>query len=441
MSELLNEFEAANFYKYPIVNKCMLDWMIRSRQWHIVFGGFMHNHMTHNLAVIGSLGLDEELANEKLQWWYELYSGKHAGSATLEPSADYESRSQLIINASNWKDHVLPSEADVIAYYSFLRYFDARIKEEGYESVVREHLPYLVSGMAGSAVHSIIHLGFALEVKSDTMIAEGLACMCIYYLDLGSAAPKFLSDISKSALHQNSDSTNLIEASIEYISKAYSADYHATAVSAMNTTFASFPLSGFQKRLRAFTDVAHLADSYTEQIPLKISTVFEAVKQATALIACAYLASNNEFFVIHGLTSLHGLIVSLQFLSVEAQKNALVCWWKIAMAVLVIQSVIANDQIRVPLLERLQLWQAAEAECKESVGSAEIAEEWWAHILSIAVTSTEEHASKGCYVLYRWSHFAGMPAHSLKLFQQVAENQVKDCPENGNPAKNIWFSG
>lgn len=444
MSELLSASESIWFYKPPIVSQATAYWILLSRKYHIVYNGFLHNHMTHNLAVIGSLGLDEEQTQEKLKWWYELYSDKKSDGDGLEIRDDFEPKVELVIDNYNWKDHVLCNDSNEVVYYSYLHYFDARIKAVGYESVVQEHLPFLVSGLAGSALHPIIHLGFGLEIKNDLMIAEGLAALCIWYLDLGHFGPSELTDIaSNPTLYQPSECTNLLEASLNYITKSHEGDFHAIAVAAMETAYASLPVSGFQRRLRAYTDPQYLAYTFLGLLPLKISTIFEAVKQATTLIACAYLASDNEFFVIHGLTSLHGLVVSMQFLSEEAQKAAVVCWWKATMAVLVVQSIITEDKMRILLLNRLQEWQESESASPEARLTSEEVDEnelWWKHTLSIAVTSHDEHASKGCYVLYRWSQFTGMPAHSLRLFREVAANQIKGCPEEGTPERNIWFS-
>ena len=55
------------YYVRPVLSRPLHKWLSSSRQWDIVYGGFLHNHITHNWVVMGAIGLDDNEAESKMR--------------------------------------------------------------------------------------------------------------------------------------------------------------------------------------------------------------------------------------------------------------------------------------------------------------------------------------------------------------------------------------
>ena len=158
------------------------------------------------------------------------------------------------------------------------------------------------------------------------------------------------------------------------------------------------------------------------------------------MAAAAYLASNCEFFVIHGVTSLHSVLVTMEFLPLAAQVLLLRHWWRAAMATLVSTGL----QGHAKLADMLNTWHsqriAGSDGCSAPVLSME-SDPWWINALEKAITSTDEHPAKAVYVLWRWSLFAGMPQCSIDndIFKAAAASQLR-TNDKGGPEGNMYFA-
>eukprot|EP00602_Paraphysomonas_sp_CaronLab_P006736 CAMPEP_0185017952 /NCGR_PEP_ID=MMETSP1103-20130426/801_1 /TAXON_ID=36769 /ORGANISM="Paraphysomonas bandaiensis, Strain Caron Lab Isolate" /LENGTH=375 /DNA_ID=CAMNT_0027547575 /DNA_START=324 /DNA_END=1451 /DNA_ORIENTATION=+ len=375
-----------------------------------------------------------------MRWWRDVYSSHTIGGAGLEPARDVDS-SMHSITPSSWSKHIVFS--DFTDYPAFLQYFDDQLRTGSIDDVVQRHVPELIHGLAGSALHPIIHLGLGMESEHKGMVAEGLACMCCACLSLPLPS-------SPALWTEDSSSQGLIDSAVGFLSRAQEGSFHDRAKKASETPeYMAHNIGSFQRRLLAFTDSSYpmlgtLNDACPLRLPPVDQSMFPAVKEATALAAASFLASNCEFFVIHGLTSLHGLLVVMQYLPEDLQRDAIIHWWRAVAAVLVCQG-IPNAE---GLLDRLHRWQDAEsAYTLTDTGTDSQAfpvpvnhEAWWQSALHEALKSTDEHVPKAVYALWRWSCWQNMPPHSLELFRDAAANIVRPT-DGGGPEKHIWFAG
>jgi hypothetical protein len=460
----MSSFVANYRYLKPLhVCECTGKWLQLARKWDIVYGVFLHNHLAHNLVVMGCIGSSEVDANKRMevfnifginivmiilyQWWYSVYSNHSSSESWKLQAARSQTDDMPTICGSNWLGFI---SNDDHLYPSYLTYFDGLFETSNPGLVVRTHLPHVLSGLVGSALHPIIHLGFALEAQNTSMMAEGLACLCCFH------QPLISDDLPADRLWNESHRNHsVIDKSIEFLQCAASADLHRIAVTASCTDeYMAINIGQFQRKIRAFNDLRYplhtaMNGAGTVELPALNSSLEPVITEATTLIAAAYLASDCEFFIIHCLTSLHGLLAVLPYLNEEQQRQALACWWRGAMATIVVQNIPNLGK----LVEYLNEWKRADIIDGESGGTSSssrgcVTEDmgdavkgavWWMEKLDIALTSTDEHAPKAVYAMWRWSEMDFIPPHSKMLFEQAALNQIRPN-EKGGPEKNIWFS-
>jgi Questin oxidase-like len=59
-------------------------------------------------------------------------------------------------------------------YPELVEFFDRELKQLGQRGVLEKYVPVLVPGIASALTHGIIHLGWALDFGSRTMLIEGI---------------------------------------------------------------------------------------------------------------------------------------------------------------------------------------------------------------------------------------------------------------------------
>ena len=149
---------ASVFETQPVFAPGLSSWLARNRAWDIEYGGFRTNHLSHNWVAMAAA----DAADEQMQWWLDLYCGDleqpHARNVTAHPEparrieADWPS-----ITPTTWADHLSDSRE---LYPAYLEYFDREIAEHGRAEVIERHVPALLHGIAGAALHPVIHAGF-----------------------------------------------------------------------------------------------------------------------------------------------------------------------------------------------------------------------------------------------------------------------------------------
>jgi Questin oxidase-like len=92
-------------------------------------------------------------------------------------AAGYRSRlaplahSPFVVNTDNWRD----CASSYAHYAALLEFFDAQIVARGWQAVLAEYLPMLISGWVKDAFHPLIRLGYGVEFEVPSEIAAGLA--------------------------------------------------------------------------------------------------------------------------------------------------------------------------------------------------------------------------------------------------------------------------
>mmetsp|Transcript_32802 Transcript_32802/g.55307 ORF Transcript_32802/g.55307 Transcript_32802/m.55307 type:complete len:457 (-) Transcript_32802:435-1805(-) len=442
------------FYKAPKFSPCTCKWLDTSRNWHILYGGFLHNHLTHNFVVIGAapslLRAGDKSVDAKLRWWNEIYINHELGGG-LE-SARPITKDMPTITGSNWLDYIsgslnAPSDS---CYPAYLKYFDNEIATIGVEQTLKTHIPALLAGLAGSALHPVIHTGWGVEVGHHGMMAEGLASMCTQFVPLSYPIEQ-QSDKKREydGLYTPGDDVNILSAAVSYLATARNKEFAKEVKHAIEADiYQAKPVGGFQRKILTFNDPnLRLGASLNASMPLTVhgeqapAGILPAVEQAAVLVAAAYLATDNEFFVIHGATSLHAIVVLMQYLSPQEQREALVYWWRATMAVMVVQDVLYLEKI----MTILNKWESnykssimTEVNTKEGKSDADMAL-LWEQLLETSLTSHDEHVSKGTYVMWRWSQWQGVNKSTKYLLLDVAMNQNrKKTADAGPPHENLW---
>lgn len=67
------------------------------------------------------------------------------------------------------------------SFRSYLKYFKGELRGHGIDTVLKQSLPVLISGVAASAFHALIRLAYAIEANNKSEIAIALAYWCAEY--------------------------------------------------------------------------------------------------------------------------------------------------------------------------------------------------------------------------------------------------------------------
>lgn len=421
------------YYVQPDFPEGLQEWLAKGRNWDIEYGGYLSNHMTHNWIVLGAINASDE----QMQWWEDLYTNKLKDKparepADLDPPRPYD-RSGPSIFRGNWRKFI---EDGRTAYLPYRHFFDRWIGINGREEVVREFLPFLLPGLAGAALHPVIHAGWGLDAGSDEMVAEGLAYMATAFQPLAGHTSGF------AHCHRGDAQAGPIAASVEILMKARSNGWAQISHEASQTDrYKAIKRGSFQHRIIAFNDpelplYAGLNSVAPPFVPLDEGSLLGTIEECVALITAALKGSGGEFFVLHGLTSLHAILTLLPHLDPDARRDALIYWWRAAMATLIVQSMPGLDRT-VELLEKWQKERATNVSSMPKRGEFDNA--WWLAQLQKASPSHDEHLPKAIYVLWRWSAWRAFSDASERMMQQLAAKLVTDHP-SGQLHENLWFS-
>jgi hypothetical protein len=393
-----------------------------SRQWHIEYGGFLSNHITHNWVVLGYCGKSISALHE----WQEVYCKIHPLEPAIPASA---SACKEVVTEENFRT-LLGNDTKNL-YPVFLPFFDSMVELYGIPAAVHRFAPTLYPGMLGAALHPTIHLGFALEVDSGPMVAEGLAYLASAYTPLpGQVAGDVL---------WVPGSRGIINTANAFFELHTANNFYATITSAIDTEkYKSMPIGKFQRKTRCFCDpdlplAAALNNFGPVELPAVDESLSRSLEEAVVLATAYYLGSKSEFFVVHIVTSLHAVIVTLQYLDPSAQRNALAQWFKIALVALSSLDFAGSETAN----RAIDNWRHAYATPCSSPSDAE-STAWWQDTLDKSQLSSEEHISKSVFVLWRWYNCDLFSSSSRQLFIEAAQQQVR-TNEAGRIEDNIWF--
>ncbi|MCQ8186646.1 questin oxidase family protein [Parvularcula maris] len=421
------------YYKRPDYKASTHEWLARGRRWDIEYKGYLSNHLTHAWVVMGGVGAPDET----FSWWEKLYTNQLEEDPSrepgdLEPPRDWPGEGYTVINRLNWRNNV---QSTRVAFPAFRDFFDQELRENGLSQTLRTYLPALMPGLAGAALHPIIHTGWATDVESLNMLGEGLAYMATSYQPIATEPPH-----EPATPLWAPDGTDLIEATLSYLRQPDAAELTRAANEASETeAYRAVNRGGFQHRIMTYNDPElPLGQSLNDIGPLALPDIDEpldeVVEVITAFAAASLLGSDNEFFVLHGLTSLHGVLAVLPHLEPEDRRAALVHWWRAVMATLVVQDRPGLDRT----VEEFERW-AKNRTDQPSAPLSSQKDHWWRETISSVLCSRDEHVPKAAYALWRWSAWGSLPEASHALFERSARNLVSPNA-SGEVHENLWFA-
>ena len=424
--------DADAYYVAPKVGASLHERLARARQWDMEYGGYLSNHLAHNLVVMSAAGASEE----RLQWWQDLYTNrldeKPAREAGDLDPARPRRKYEIVITQHNWRGHLSATRLDILAYRDF---FDAQITGHGMAATVHDHLPALLPGLAGAALHPLIHTGWGVEAGSPDMVAEGLAYLATAHQPLGTDERHRPPDPLWSTR-----ASGPIDAALAFLTGARALGLSSIAREASQTpAYLHLKRGSFQPRLIAFDDPnLPLAAALNAAGPLGLpdldKPLIGAIEEMTALMTAALRGSDNEFFVLHGLTSLHAVLVLLPRLEPLDQRLALAYWWRAAMATVIAQDFPGISETAGILAK----WRTERSKPAAAEMSAQD-RAWWRATLDKAMSSLDEHVPKAAYVLWRWNEWQAFHGATCELFRKAAENLIRPHP-SGQLHQNLWIS-
>lgn len=426
-----------SFYSKPNYSVHLHEWLKRGRNWHIEYGDYLSNHITHNW-----IALDAACASqEKMQWWQDTYThdatNETSQSAVREPGMLEAPRSNPIdyteITDANWLNNL---QSIRIAFPLYRNFFDEKIAELGLSACLKRYYPMLSEGMAGAAFHPVIHTGWAVDVDSTNMAAEGLAYMATACQPLATGSihtehqlwsPNAPRPIEVLEQILNDDRIPQLTEKADWLSKTE--DYKR-----LNR-------GSFQQRLITFDNSEEPMSLFlNEMVMLKLPDIGQdltsSIEELTVIAATALHSSDNEFFILHGLTSLHAVLCVLPHLDESAQRNALGYWFRALVATIIVQ----GSPGMTDTATLLNKWLADKEDTKTS--GYQLNDElkaWWLQTLQSTTDSFDEHVPKAVYALKRWAEWQSFSKVSHEVYVKVARNITKPNTDGGLQ-DNLWFS-
>ncbi|KAJ1978422.1 hypothetical protein H4R33_005975 [Dimargaris cristalligena] len=261
------------------------DLLKRNHANHIVYRGFLANHMVHVLYTQWQLGADANI----LQHSFDV------NSAELNPLP----APKIVITQSTWQNHL----GDNDLYSEYLAFFEQELVTDSFDTVFHRFFPTLIPGLMGALTHPWIHIAFAVEFNDSLVLAEGLAYACTYYAPIDLSPTE---DASTTPAGQFSDPLDILRAVQD--DPSVKVDDNA---------------SPFSKRLNQYLqpDVLHRVNKLVNGWPLvpQEEDPQATLSRLTIAIVVLYASRANDygpdFFQAHAVTSLLATHILLPYLS------------------------------------------------------------------------------------------------------------------------------
>ncbi|ELT92798.1 hypothetical protein CAPTEDRAFT_214401 [Capitella teleta] len=255
----------------------------------IEYGGFLSNHMPHALIALHRLGADQTRVQKFIKWYEpkldkkELYPEEDALATGENPDELVGKRRRFYALLNHYQD-ALQSK------------YDGNLSK-----LVASEFPKLSLGLAGSALHGLIHCGYGLSADNSRLTLEGLSYLHHSYMPLtvSDHAPKL------DALGQGSmDILDVVE-----MLRCDEELYNSMVVDSQAESALVRSHGYFQPRVAALL-VNHgdrLAE-YVQQI--KFSPDEHAFRWLVdcALVVYLIAENKNDFFLLHGVTGAWSLL-------------------------------------------------------------------------------------------------------------------------------------
>lgn len=271
-------------------------------KYFIEYDGFLTNHLAHGIIALHRLGQPDERIQRFIMWY----------TPRLE-SPDYD-------KTDNRPTNKLKGER--VAYYDILKSYEEQLRNKylTVDELIRNEYPKISAGLAGSALHGTIHLGYGYSIGNEKIILEGLSYVYHSYrpvvtsktLDELSAFGNGNLDITQSLGILRSDKKlipQVLEAIKEERWTRLKLGKFQMSVSYLLTDHGDM-LTDLVLNVKLGPDLRH-SDGTLD--PVKLSR--RAVYWATVVYASA--EPRNNFFLLHGVTCAWALYQVIPLLSQE----------------------------------------------------------------------------------------------------------------------------
>lgn len=265
-----------------------------TRKYYIEYNGFMSNHICHGIIALYRLGATVEHIQRFIEWYRQK----------LEPASLYMEQTGA---TNNNVSELLGARKD---YYVIVDHYETLLKtqcNDALEELIAESFPSLSSGLAGSALHGLIHLGYGYSARNSRLVCEGLA-----YLHFSHSAPRLSNATASSA---RADSRSPVDVAYELRNNTELHEFVSSEK--RKAEWRDISTSDFQRSVGVL--FAHRGDYLYElaqsvKLPTIDASDVNASRQLgewlvnTALTIYASTSRRNDFFLLHGVTGAWALL-------------------------------------------------------------------------------------------------------------------------------------
>ncbi|CAD5122881.1 unnamed protein product [Dimorphilus gyrociliatus] len=249
-----------------------------SKNYHIEYNGFLSNHMIHGIIALYKLAADEK----RIQEFIKFYTHKLRDPEAINDEYTIEDLKGARI-----------SYPKVVNYYRGV-YRDCN---NDMKAVLEKVWPQLCDGIGGSAIHGLIHLGYALSVEHDPSAIDGLAYTHHSHI------PLVCDRFNKNPAIFGQGNENPLSIAQEMGEKLTDKMFSKVEDELMQ----KFPnnLQRLIAILHTFYPEEVLEFVGRIQVPKDIKTCLDLAYYALHLSLIVYVKSarKNDFFLLHGITS------------------------------------------------------------------------------------------------------------------------------------------
>ena len=308
-------------YVHPL-KKCdtQIADLLNDDKYHIEFNGHLTNHNKHAVIALHGLGASVE----HIKAYYTNYAALTPYKHPLEPPK----KSQHVITTDNWQQY-LGKRTSFSAYFDF---YSQQHKALGMEQLLRKYVPLLLPGWAAALTHGAIHLGWALDIKNEYMIIEGLAYMSYTFR---SCYPERI-DMSFIELNNPTINTLPLE-SFLYIAEQWQQHHsiYNTKIEAVITDKSKDESLGIHPELTRSGLQYRIAKVFIHGHPLiyqlpgwVIESDMQSIwEQLYYLATLLFMTEPGDFLILHFITSLYAMkTIALQMPS-TMQRDFIKNYW------------------------------------------------------------------------------------------------------------------
>lgn len=142
-----------------------------TRKFGMEYNGFLSNHTSHATVALYHLGADSNRIMRFLQWYQQRLEGPGHSAHEIEP-------------LTTPVTEVLGCRR---GFYPLVDHYQSLLDtayQQNLDIFIASEFPKLYRGVAGSALHGLIQLGYGYNVQHPRSVVEGLAYLHHSYLPL-----------------------------------------------------------------------------------------------------------------------------------------------------------------------------------------------------------------------------------------------------------------